>query len=286
MVHFTHAKNSLIRSREFLNQSLQKELNLGTHAIKHNPEDAIPRERLQLAAAYRLVAHFGLDDSIFTHISARAPKDEAEHGFLINPFGLRFDEVTASNLVTVNLDGTILRDKFGKGINNAGFTIHSAVHAARPDVGCILHTHTVAGVAISSMEEGLLPLNQWALQFYNRVAFHDYEGIALDLNERARLILDLGKSKVMILRNHGILTCGGTVGEAFALMYNLERTCKAQLALMSSGATARTVSRELAEFTANQYDQLTKNRGKSCVADPEWDAYMRLALKKYPDLAQ
>jgi ribulose-5-phosphate 4-epimerase/fuculose-1-phosphate aldolase len=239
-----------------------------------------------LAAAYRLVAHFGLDDSIFTHISARAPKDEAEHGFLINPFGLRFDEVTASNLVTVNLDGTILRDKFGKGINNAGFTIHSAVHAARPDVGCILHTHTVAGVAISSMEEGLLPLNQWALQFYNRVAFHDYEGIALDLNERARLILDLGKSKVMILRNHGMLTCGGTVGEAFALMYNLERTCKAQLALMSSGATARTVSRELAEFTANQYDQLTKNRGKSCVADPEWDAYMRLALKKYPDLAQ
>ena len=165
-MHFTHAKNSLIRSREFLNQSLQKELNLGTHAIKHNPEDAIPRERLQLAAAYRLVAHFGLDDSIFTHISARAPKDEAEHGFLINPFGLRFDEVTASNLVTVNLDGTILRDKFGKGINNAGFTIHSAVHAARPDVGCILHTHTVAGVAISSMEEGLLPLNQWALQFY------------------------------------------------------------------------------------------------------------------------
>tara|TARA_B110000495_G_C22671985_1_gene397097 strand:+ start:100 stop:510 length:411 start_codon:yes stop_codon:yes gene_type:complete len=136
------------------------------------------------------------------------------------------------------------------------------------------------------MEEGLLPLNQWALQFYNRVAFHDYEGIALDLNERARLILDLGKSKVMILRNHGMLTCGGTVGEAFALMYNLERTCKAQLALMSSGATARTVSRELAEFTANQYDQLTKNRGKSCVADPEWDAYMRLALKKYPDLAQ
>ncbi|MEJ6689553.1 MAG: class II aldolase/adducin family protein [Paracoccaceae bacterium] len=259
---------------------------MGTHAIKHNPEDAIPRERLQLAAAYRLVAHFGLDDSIFTHISARAPKDEAEHGFLINPFGLRFDEVTASNLVTVNLDGTILRDKFGKGINNAGFTIHSAVHAARPDVGCILHTHTVAGVAISSMEEGLLPLNQWALQFYNRVAFHDYEGIALDLNERARLILDLGKSKVMILRNHGMLTCGGTVGEAFALMYNLERTCKAQLALMSSGATARTVSRELAEFTANQYDQLTKNRGKSCVADPEWDAYMRLALKKYPDLAQ
>lgn len=246
----------------------------------------IPTERLHLAAAYRLIAHFGLDDSIFTHISARAPASEAEHGFLINPFGLRFDEVTASNLVTVDLDGTIIQDTFGKGINKAGFTIHSAVHAARPEVGCVLHTHTVAGVSVSSMAQGILPLNQWAMQFHNRVAFHDYEGIALDLSERERLVADLGARNVMILRNHGLLTCGGTVGEAFALMFNLERTCKAQVALLSSGAALNQVSEELAEHTASQYESMTRDRGNPDVPDPEWEAYLRLALKHYPDLAQ
>jgi len=246
----------------------------------------LPKERLHLAAAYRLIAHFGLDDSIFTHVSARAPRDEAEHGFLINPFGLRFDEVTASNLVTVDLDGTIIRDTYGAGINAAGFTIHSAVHAARPEVGCVLHTHTVAGVAVASMAEGILPLNQWALQFHDRVAFHDYEGIALDLAERERLVADLGDRKAMILRNHGLLTCGGTVGEAFALMYNLERTCKAQVALMSSGARLNRVSDELAEFTARQYEAATRDRGDPDIPDPEWEAYLRLALKHHPDLAE
>ncbi|HKK96705.1 MAG TPA: class II aldolase/adducin family protein [Marivita sp.] len=254
--------------------------------MKHESIDNIPTERLHLAAAYRLVAHFGLDDSIFTHISARAPKDEAEHGFLINPFGLRFDEVTASNLVTVDLDGNILRDEYGQGINAAGFTIHSAVHAARPEIDCVLHTHTVAGVAVSSMKDGILPLNQWAMQFYNRVAFHDYEGIALNLDERERLVADLGNAKAMILRNHGLLTCGGTVGEAFTLMFNLERTCKAQVALMSSGAELNRVSDDLAEFTAQQYDAATKDRGNPAVPDPEWEAYLRLALKHYPDLSQ
>ena len=254
--------------------------------MKHESIDNIPTERLHLAAAYRLVAHFGLDDSIFTHISARAPKDEAEHGFLINPFGLRFDEVTASNLVTVDLDGNILRDEYGQGINAAGFTIHSAVHAARPEIDCVLHTHTVAGVAVSSMKDGILPLNQWAMQFYNRVAFHDYEGIALNLDERERLVADLGNAKAMILRNHGLLTCGGTVGEAFTLMSNLERTCKAQVALMYSGAELNRVSDDLAEFTAQQYDAATKDRGNPAVPDPEWEAYLRLALKHYPDLSQ
>jgi ribulose-5-phosphate 4-epimerase/fuculose-1-phosphate aldolase len=245
----------------------------------------LARERRDLAVAYRLIAHFQLDDSIFTHISARAPRDEGEHAFLINPFGLRFDEVTASNLVTVDLDGKILRDSCGAGINDAGFTIHSAVHAARPEVGCVIHTHTVAGVAISSMREGILPLNQWALQFHNRIAFHDYEGIALDLAERERLVADLGAAKAMILRNHGLLVCGGTVGEAFALMYNLERTCRAQLAIMSSGGTPNTVSPDLAEHTAQQYEMLTRHRGNPDHLDPEWEAYVRLALKIYPDLA-
>lgn len=247
------------------------------------PED---NQRRDLAVAYRLIAHFQLDDSIFTHISARAPKDEGDEAFLINPFGLRFDEVTADNLVTVDLEGQILRDSYGAGINAAGFTIHSAIHAARPDAGCVVHTHTVAGVAISSMEEGVLPLNQWSLQFYNRLAYHDYEGIALDLAERERLVADLGDAKAMILRNHGLLVVGATVGEAFTLMYNLERTCRAQLAILSaSGGTPRPVTPELAEFTARQYEQMTAFRSDPTRKDPEWEAYVRLALKRYPDLA-
>jgi ribulose-5-phosphate 4-epimerase/fuculose-1-phosphate aldolase len=245
---------------------------------------AMAPERVDLAAAYRLVAHLHMDDSIFTHISCRAPAEEGEHAFLINPYGLRFDEVTASSLVTVDINGDILYDPFGAGINKAGFTIHSAVHEARPDVHCVLHTHTVAGVAISSMEEGLLPLNQWSLQFYNRMAFHDYEGIAVNLEERARLVEDLGTCNVMILRNHGLLTCGRTVGEAFALMHNLERACKAQLAIMSSGGTQRRLPEALAEFTASQYDQWSKLHDRN-APNPEWEAFKRLAFQHHPDLA-
>jgi ribulose-5-phosphate 4-epimerase/fuculose-1-phosphate aldolase len=152
-------------------------------------------------------------------------------------------------------------------------------------MGCVGHTHTTAGVAISSMDEGILPLNQWSLQFHTRVAIHAYEGIALDLAERERLVDDLGDRRVMILKNHGLLTCGATVGEAFALMYNMERTCRAQLAIMSSGGTPSTVSPELAEFTASQYDSIYAARRESNANDPEWDAYLRLAKKLYPDFA-
>jgi ribulose-5-phosphate 4-epimerase/fuculose-1-phosphate aldolase len=242
-----------------------------------------PTERVQLASAYRLIAHFKMDDSIFTHISSRAPVEEGEHAFLINPFGLRFDEVTASSLVTVDIDGAILRDEYGTGINKAGFTIHSALHAARADVHCVLHTHTVAGVAVSSMKQGLLPLNQWSLQFHNRIAFHDYEGIALDLSERERLVADIGGRNVMILRNHGLLTCGRTVGEAFALMFNMERACRAQLAIMSSGGTPLAISDELAEKTARQYEGWDKHHTGN-EPDPQWDAFLRLAIQHYPDL--
>ncbi|TPW31980.1 class II aldolase/adducin family protein [Pararhizobium mangrovi] len=249
----------------------------------HNPEIEQPRERVDLAAAYRLVAHYGLDDGIFTHISSRAPEDEGEHAFLINPFGLRFDEVTASNLVTVDLDGNILRDTYGAGINQAGFTIHSAIHAARPDTRCVLHTHTTAGVAVSSLEDGLQPYNQWSLQFYDRTAYHEYEGIALDLSERERLVADLGGLDVMVLRNHGLLTCGRSVGEAFALMNNLEHSCRAQLAIMASGGRVHPVSQEIAEKTALQYEG--DDFGDRDTFDPEWEAFKRLALARYPDLA-
>ena len=238
-----------------------------------SPGASQPAERVSLAAAYRLIAHFQMDDSIFTHISARVP--DQEDAFL----------VSASNLVSVDLDGSILKDSFGAGINKAGFTIHSAVHAARPEVHCVIHTHTVAGVAISSMDEGILPLNQWSLQFYNRVAFHDYEGIALDLAERERLVADLGDRNVMILRNHGLLTCGRTVGEAFSLMFNMERACRAQLAIMSSGGTQRRINGQLAEKTARQYESW--GAGQSPEAkNPEWEAFERLAISHYPDLLQ
>ena len=151
-------------------------------AVKDDPRQI----RIDLAAAYRLIHRLGLDDSIYTHISVRLPGRHDR--FLINPYGLRFEEVTASNLVTVDLDGNIVEDPLGLGINPAGFTIHSAVHAARHDAICVLHTHTVAGVAVSSQKQGLLPLNQWSLQFTDRLAYHDYEGIALDLDERTRLV--------------------------------------------------------------------------------------------------
>lgn len=241
-------------------------------------------ERVELAAAYRLVAHLKMDDSIFTHISACAPAEEGEHAFLINAYGMRFDEVTATSLVAVDLEGNILRDTFGAGINKAGFTIHSGIHEARPDIHCVLHTHTVAGVAIASMEEGLLPLNQWSLQFHNRTAYHDYEGIALNLEERARLVRDLGDRKVMILRNHGMLTCGATVGEAFILMHNLERACKAQLAIMSSGGKPKRLNPDLSEMTAAQYEAWGKLHSGNAPS-PEWEAFQRLALQHYPDLA-
>lgn len=262
-----------------------------TKTARIHDATAMPKERRDLAAAYRLVAHFGLDDSIFTHISASAPQDEGEHAFLINPFGLRFNEVRASNLVAVDLDGRILRDTFGAGINQAGFTIHSAVHAARPEIKCVIHTHTVAGVAIASIEEGLLPLNQWSLQFHDRIAYHDYEGIALDLSERDRLIADMGDRKVMMLRNHGILTAGRTVGEAFTLMFNLERSCRAQVAALSmNGVTPRLMNADLAEKTARQYEGWDGGDAKPELDEDspqvEWAAYLRLAETLFPDFAE
>jgi ribulose-5-phosphate 4-epimerase/fuculose-1-phosphate aldolase len=208
--------------------------------------------RQDLAAAYRLVALYGMDDSIFTHISARVPGHDDQ--FLINPFGMLFRDITASSLVKIDLHGNII-DNSPYDVNPAGFTIHSAVHSARHDAVCVLHTHTVAGVAVSSLKQGLTPCNQWALQFYNRIAYHDYEGIALDFDERERLIADIGPTaRAVILRNHGLLTLGRTVSEAFILMHNLERACRVQMAIQSSGQPIFEVSEETSEKTARQYE--------------------------------
>lgn len=231
--------------------------------------------RQDLAAAYRLVAHFGMDDSIYTHISARVPGTTDQ--FLINPYGVLFRDVTASSLVKIDLEGRIL-EPTEHDVNPAGFTIHSAVHAARHDATCVLHTHTVPGVAVSSLACGLQPCNQWALQFHNRVVYHAFEGIALDHAERERLVADLGPTaKVMILRNHGLVTLGRSVAEAFILMHNLDRACRVQLAIQASGQTIHPVSDEVAELTARQYEGGDSNRlpGSNDPCAREWRAMLR-----------
>jgi ribulose-5-phosphate 4-epimerase/fuculose-1-phosphate aldolase len=222
--------------------------------------------RVELAACYRLIAQFRMTDLVYTHISARIPG--TEH-FLLNPYGLLFEEVTASNLVRIDIEGQIVEDTPYE-VNPAGFTIHSAIHRARPDVNCVLHTHTRAGIAVSCLREGLLPLSQIALQFYGRLAYHDYEGIALDLDERERLERDLGQHKAMILRNHGLLTAGESVPEAFSLMFYLERACEIQIAALSTGRELVLPPPEVCEKAARQYD-----RDGVPAGSREWRALLR-----------
>jgi ribulose-5-phosphate 4-epimerase/fuculose-1-phosphate aldolase len=190
------------------------------------------KTRVDLAAAYRLVAHYGWDDLIFTHLSARVPGPE--HHFLLNPYQLTFEEITASSLVKVDMNGhPVGETPFIT--NAAGFTIHSALHMAREDAHAVIHLHTPHGQAVSAHSEGLLPLTQTAMLIRDEVAYHDYEGVAVDLEERERIIADLGDKGAMLLRNHGTLTVGETVGEAFLKMYFLERACEAQILALSAG---------------------------------------------------
>jgi len=222
--------------------------------------------RVELAACYRLIAKYRMTDLVYTHISARIPG--TEH-FLLNPYGFLFEEVCASNLVRIDADGAVMEDTPYE-VNPAGFTIHSAIHRARLDVGCVLHTHTRAGIAVSCMREGLLPLSQIAMQFHDRIAYHDYEGIALDLDERERLARDLGQKKAMILRNHGLLTAGESVAEAFSLMFYLERACETQIAALSAGRELILPSPEVCEKVARQYEDDDEPAGTR-----EWRALLR-----------
>ena len=201
-------------------------------SLKDKVSEAEWQARVDLAALYRLVAVHGWDDMIFTHISARIPGPE--HHFLINPYGRFFGEMTASDLVKVDLDGNVI-DKTPYFINPAGFTIHSAVHAAREDAHFVMHLHTDQGVAVSTHREGLLPLAQQALIVLPQLAYHDYEGIALNLDERERLVADLGDKKLMMLRNHGTLSVGSTAAECWMGMFFLERACKQQVMALSAG---------------------------------------------------
>jgi ribulose-5-phosphate 4-epimerase/fuculose-1-phosphate aldolase len=225
------------------------------------------KARLDLAAAHRLFHLWGMTDTIYTHLSARVP-GEPEH-FLINPYGLMFHEVSASSLVKVNMDGQVV-DEADYGCNPAGYTIHSAIYSARPDVGAAMHLHTTASMAVSTQSEGLLPLNQHALRWYNRIAYHDYEGIALDLEERQRLQKDLGHHNAMILRNHGLLTVGVDVPEAAVLMYYLEQSCRTQVATLAGNRDLVLPSADVCERTARQYSE---NYPRAGVL--EWDALVR-----------
>lgn len=221
--------------------------------------------RVDLTHCYHLAAKFGWTDLIYTHISARIPGEESV--LLINPFGYLYEQITPDNLVKVDFSGKILSGPIGAKINLAGYVIHGAIHEGRPDVACVMHTHTIAGMAISALECGLLPISQHACRFYNRLAYHDYNGIVLDIHEQPRLLADLGPHKAMILKNHGFLTAGRSIAEAFVLMHYLERAAQAQLQAMATGEKLIMLSPEVSEKTAQQFGDDRTVAGKL-----EWPA--------------
>ena len=230
--------------------------------------------RVDLAAAYQLAAVFRWTDLIYTHFSARVPGTD---DILINPYGLMFDEITASNLVKIDMDGNVLDDTTGMGVNHAGFVIHGCVHQARPEVNCVIHTHTRAGVGVSAQKCGLLPLSQHAMRVQAMVTYHDYEGIALDLDERTRMERSLGKtSKAMILRNHGLLTLGESVREAFELMYYLDCACQIQVDALAGGIDNALLMPESA--ARNAAEQFERPGRPSTVKD--WPALLRMLDRK------
>jgi ribulose-5-phosphate 4-epimerase/fuculose-1-phosphate aldolase len=231
--------------------------------------------RVQLAACYRFAAHFRMTDLIYTHISARVPG--TENHFLLNAFGLMWDEVQASNLVKITLDGKIVDDPTGLGFNEAGFVIHSAIHGARHDVACVMHTHTASGVAVSAQQHRLLPISQHAMRLTGNVAYHDYEGVALNLEERERLVADIGSKMTLILHNHGLLTCGTTVREAFDFMYYLERACQIQIAALAGGTPLIIPSEEVTQKVAASFARPGYQEKKG-----EWRALIRMLDRMDP----
>ncbi|MEP7315950.1 MAG: class II aldolase/adducin family protein [Sphingomicrobium sp.] len=234
--------------------------------------------RVDLAAAYRLVAYYGWDDLIFTHLSARIPGPE--HHFLLNPYNLMFEEVTASSLVKVDTNGNPV-DETPFITNPAGFTIHSAIHMAREDAQAVMHLHTPAGQAVSAHDDGLLPLTQTAMLVRSDLAFHDYEGVATDLDERERLVADLGTKSGMILRNHGTLAVGASVGECFLKLYFIERACQAQIMALSAGDRISNPPQGTPELAAQQ-GAVGLNIAAKMLA---WPALLRKAYRLDPSFA-
>eukprot|EP01113_Clastostelium_recurvatum_P041664 TRINITY_DN6658_c0_g1_i1.p1 TRINITY_DN6658_c0_g1~~TRINITY_DN6658_c0_g1_i1.p1 ORF type:complete len:302 (+),score=47.29 TRINITY_DN6658_c0_g1_i1:25-906(+) len=274
--------NNILTTGEYAHQ-LQK---LSQEEIEKGLSRFSPEEqtlRIELAAAYRYFAHMHWDELIFNHITVRVPSEggDDKHHFLINPFGLMFDEVTASSLVKIDIDGNIIDPgNTGLGILRAGYIIHSAIHKARPDLHCIAHTHSLAGSAVSCMKFGLLPLHQ-AAQVVTDLAYHDYEGIAVEEAEQVRIVADLGPTKrSMILRHHGLLTAGGTVGETMTRMYYLNRACEIQVAALSAGYDNLVFPSSASQDANTLYVDKLHSSGK--WGDLEYKAIMRMLEKKDP----
>jgi ribulose-5-phosphate 4-epimerase/fuculose-1-phosphate aldolase len=241
----------------------------------HAMSEAEWQTRVNLAAAYRLVALFKWDDLVFTHISARVPGTDDQ--FLINPYGFMFEEITASSLVKVDLAGNKLEDS-PHPVNPAGFTIHSAIHAARHDVECVLHTHTLNGIAVSAQKEGVLPLSQQSIFVLASLGYHDYEGVALRDDEKPRLVADLGDRNFLMLRNHGLLTVGKTIADAFQAMYLFEAVCTIQVRAMAGGVPLTHVDPRIIATAKQQAAQVTKGLGGSLI----WPGLLRRLDRVYP----
>ncbi|MFT2092408.1 class II aldolase/adducin family protein [Paraglaciecola sp. 2405UD69-4] len=235
--------------------------------------------RVDLAACYRAVAMYGWDDLVFTHISARVPGPE--HHFLINPYGMMFEEVTASSLVKIDLQGNKVMES-DYDINPAGFTIHSAVHEARDDAKCVMHLHTLAGIAVSTSKRGLLPLSQQSLFALSSLSYHDYEGVALNPDEKARLVADLGETHFMILKNHGLLTCAETIADAFLYMYLLECSCQIQLKAQASGESLQQIPKDILAGIQAQAKQVTRSAGGALA----WPGILRKLQRTNPGYDQ
>lgn len=247
--------------------------------VKDNVTEQEWQMRVNLAACYRLIALYGWDDLVFTHISARVPNTEDE--FLINPYSLLFEEITASSLVKVNQAGEkVSSSEFD--INPAGFTIHSAVHEARSDAHCVIHLHTSDGVAVSTQQQGLLPISQQSLFPLSNLAYHDYEGVALNPEEKVRLVSDLGEANFMILRNHGLLTCASTVADAFLNMYILQKACEVQIKAQSGGSELTLISPQILAGIQAASKQVTKEAN----GDIAWPALLRKLHRTDPSFEE
>jgi ribulose-5-phosphate 4-epimerase/fuculose-1-phosphate aldolase len=242
------------------------------------------KARVDLAACYRMVARLGMDDLIYNHISMRLPGHEDQ--FLLNPYGFLFEEITASSLVRIDIAGNKLDDT-PHTVNKAAFVIHGAIHKSSHDAVCVLHTHSDASVAVSCQEEGLLPLSQFAMRFYKRQAFHDYEGVAIDLDEQERIIRHLGDNRVMLMRSHGILTVGRTPGEAFMLLYYFERAARIQLDLQAAAASGARLIVPPPEVCEKAARQFWENKGDILIAgEREWPAFLRQLDREGADYRQ
>ena len=252
---------------------------LAAFSLKGKVSDAEWKTRVDLAACYRLVADMGWGDLIYTHISAKVPDTEY---YLVNAFGLTFDEVTASNLVKVDLQGNI-QDDTPYAINPAGFTIHSAIHEARSDAKCIVHLHTKATITVASLKGGLQPWSQYSLFSLPSLSYHDYEGLAVNDDERVRLQQNLGDTNHMLLPNHGGLTLGTTVGDAFMRFYDLQRACEIQVELMNSGREVIPVPQSIVDGI---YDQASKVHSGQTGGQKAWPAMLRKVWKMDPGFCE